>query len=131
MDRGLDEIIFRDVTDGLIKSLGLDTSKQRIDSTAFKSAMRELTRLGTFVETISKFIRELKRKAPMEYERVDPEIVRKYVDREGEGCFGVRPIETGKRLPEAAGSLHPSLMWRPSMVMSFGSGFPKKSDATT
>jgi hypothetical protein len=105
MDRGLDEIIFRDVTDGLIKSLGLDTSKQRIDSTAFKSAMRELTRLGTFVETISKFIRELKRKAPMEYERVDPEIVRKYVDREGEGCFGVRPIETGKRLPEAAGML--------------------------
>jgi hypothetical protein len=102
IERGLDEAIFRDITDGLIKALGLDTSKQRIDSTAFKSAMRELTRLGTFVETISKFLRELKRKAPTEYERVDPEVAGKYAERGGEGCFGVRPTESGKRLPEAA-----------------------------
>jgi len=67
--------------------------------------MRQLTRLGTFVETISKFLRELKRKVPGEYARVDPEVVRKYVDREGEGCFGVRPFETRKRLPEAADML--------------------------
>jgi hypothetical protein len=106
MDLGLDELIFRDVTDGLIESLDLDISKQRIDSTAFKSAMRELTRLGTFVETISKFLRELKRSLPKEYERVEPDIVRKYVERKGEGCFGVRPIETRERLPEAAAMLH-------------------------
>jgi len=102
IERGLDEAIFRDITDGLIKALGLDTSKQRMDSTAFKSAMRELTRVGTFVETIGKFLRELKRKAPTEYERVDPEVVGKYVERDGDGCFGVRPTESGKRLPEAA-----------------------------
>jgi hypothetical protein len=102
IDRGLDELMFRDVTDGLIKTLGVDTSKQRIDSTAFQSAMRQLTRLGTFVETISKFLRELKRKMPEEYDRVDPEVVRKYVERKGEGCFGVRPFETRERLPEAA-----------------------------
>jgi hypothetical protein len=106
MERGLDEVIFRNVTDGLIESLGLDTSKQRIDSTAFKSAMRELTRLGRFEETISKFIRELRRKVPEEYERIDPEIVNKYVDREGEGYFGARPMDTGKRLPEAASTLN-------------------------
>jgi len=105
IDLGLDEVIFRDVTEGLIRAFNVDTAVQRMDSTGFKSAMRELTRLGTFVETVSKFIRELKRKAPSEYERVDPEVIRKYVDREGEGCFGVRPVETGKRLPEAAEEL--------------------------
>ena len=102
MECGLDEAMFRDITDGLIVALGLDTSKQRMDSTAFRSAMRELTRLGTFVETISKFLRELGRRAPMEFERVDPEVVRKYVERAGDGCFGVRPMETRERLPEAA-----------------------------
>lgn len=106
IELGLDDLIFSDVTDGLIESLGLDVSKQRIDSTAFKSAMRELTRLGTFVETISKFLRELKRSLPLEYERVEPDIVRKYVERKGEGCFGMKPMETRKRLPEAAEMLH-------------------------
>lgn len=106
VELGLDEVIFKDVTDELIKAFGVDVSKQRIDSTAFRSAMRELTRLGTFVETVSKFIRELKRTIPELYEKVDPEIVRKYVDREGEGCFGYRPIETKKRLPEAAATLY-------------------------
>jgi hypothetical protein len=102
IEQGLDEAIFREITDGLIEALGLDTSKQRMDSTAFRSAMRRLTRLGTFVETISKFLRELKRKSPEEYGRVDADVARKYVERKGEGCFGVRPMETRKRLPEAA-----------------------------
>jgi len=106
IDLGLDEVIFAEVTDELIKAFKVDTSKQRMDSTAFKSSMRELTRLGTFVETISKFIRELKRRHPVEYERIDKEVIRKYVDREGEGCFGQRPIETRKRLPEAAETLY-------------------------
>lgn len=102
MEQGLDEVMFRDVTDGLIGALGLDTSKQRMDSTVFRSAMRDLTRLGTFVETVSKFLRELKRELPEEYARVDPEVIRKCVERKGDGCFGVRPMETRKRLPEAA-----------------------------
>jgi len=100
MERELDEVIFRDVTDGLIGALGLDTSKQRMDSTGFKSAMRELTRHETFVETIGKFLRELKRKAPEEYDRVDPEVARRYVEREGDGCFGLRPMESRDRYPE-------------------------------
>lgn len=105
MERGLDELMFREVTDGLIDALGVDTSKQRMDSTAFRSAMRLLTRLGTFVESTSKFLRELRRKAPEEFKRVDAEVVRKYIDRRGEGCFGARPFETRERLPEAAETL--------------------------
>lgn len=106
IDLGLDEIIFKGVTDELIRAFNVDTSKQRMDSAAIMSSMRELTRLGTFVEAISKFIRELRRKVPGEYERIEQDVKRKYVDREGEGCFGVRPIETRKRLPEAAEMLN-------------------------
>ena len=124
IESGLDEAMFRDITDKLISALGLDTSKQRMDSTAFPSAMRELTRLGTFVETIDKFLRELRRRAPTEFERVDPEVVRKYVERAGDGCFGVRPMETLKRLPEAAEMLRELLaMFRGTSadgMVSFG-----------
>lgn len=35
------------------------SSRQRMDSTALRSAMRSLTRIGIVVEIISKFAREL------------------------------------------------------------------------
>lgn len=61
---GLDEVLFRHLTDKLIAAFDVDTSLQRIDSTALRSAMRNLTRLGVVVETISKFIRALARLHP-------------------------------------------------------------------
>jgi hypothetical protein len=100
---GLDEILFRTLTDQLIVAVGVDTSKQRLDSTAVRSAIRGLTRLGILVEAMSKFLRELKRTIPEQYAAVEPEVLRKYVDREGDGCFAdTRPSESKRRLPEAA-----------------------------
>lgn len=64
---GLDEILFRTLTDQLIVAVGVDTSKQRLNSTAVRSAIRGLTRLGILVETLSKFLRELKRTIPEQY----------------------------------------------------------------
>jgi hypothetical protein len=61
---GLDEILFRRMTDRLVHAFSVDTSRQRMDSTALRSAMRSLTRLGIVVETISKFARELARFHP-------------------------------------------------------------------
>ena len=81
MDNGLDEVLFRTLTDQLLRKLKIDTGRQRIDSTAVRSAMRTLTRLGIVVETISKFLRELTRKEPELYSAVDPESVRVYVER--------------------------------------------------
>ncbi len=43
---GLDEVLFRHLKDKLITSFDFDTSRQRIDATALRSAMRNLTRLG-------------------------------------------------------------------------------------
>jgi Transposase DDE domain/Transposase domain (DUF772) len=106
IERGLDQVLFRTLTDRLIEAIGVDTSKQRLDSTAIRSAMRGLTRLGIIVEAISKFLRELRRLRPALHGRVEPETVRKYVDREGTGCFAsTKPSESRRRLPEAAADL--------------------------
>ena len=103
LELGLDEVLFRTLTDRLVEELGVDTSKQRLDSTAVQSAIRGLSRPGILVEATSKFLRELKRKHPDRYTEVDAEIVRKYVEREGEGCFAsTRPSESQRRLPESA-----------------------------
>jgi hypothetical protein len=106
IERGLDRVLFRTLTDRLIKAVGVATGKQRLDSTAIRSAMRGLTRLGILVEAIAKFLRELRRLRPALHALVDPETVRKYVDREGDGCFAsTKPSESKRRLPEAASDL--------------------------
>ena len=103
LELGLDEVLFRTLTDQLISTIGVDTTKQRLDSTAVRSAIRSLTRLGILVEAMSKFLRELKRELPEQYAAVDKEILRKYVERQGDGCFAdTRPSESKRRLPEAA-----------------------------
>jgi Transposase DDE domain/Transposase domain (DUF772) len=106
IDYGLDQVIFRSLTDRLIKVVGAETGKQRLDSTAIRSAMRGLTRLGIVVESIGKFLRELRRLHPDLHGQVDPALIRKYVDREGDGCFAsTKPSESRRRLPEAAADL--------------------------
>jgi len=75
LELGLDEVLFRTLTDKLIDKIGVDTSKQRLDSTTVRSAIRGLTRLGILVEATSKFLRELQRKNPVQYTNVDPEIL--------------------------------------------------------
>jgi Sec-independent protein translocase protein TatA len=103
LELGLDEVLFRTLTDQLISTIGVDTTKQRLDSTAVRSAIRNLTRLGILVEAMSKFLRELKRELPEQYATVDKEVSRKYVERQGDGCFAdTRPSESKRRLPEAA-----------------------------
>src|SRR3954467_297607 len=70
IERGLDQVLFRTLTDRLIEAIGVATSKQRLDSTAIRSAMRGLTRLGILVEAIAKFLRELRRLHPALFVRV-------------------------------------------------------------
>ena len=107
IERELDQVIFRTLTDKLIASVGVDTSRQRLDSTAIRSAMRSLTRLGTFVETVSKFLRELRRKYPDLLGLLDADDWRRYVDRTGEGCFALAiPSQSKRRLPAAARDLY-------------------------
>ncbi len=103
---GLDEVLFRRMTDRLVRAFAVDTSRQRMDSTALRSAMRSLTRLGIVVETISKFARELARFHPALHALIDDDIIRRYVDREGTGCFAnTAPSASRRRLDEAGRDL--------------------------
>ena len=52
IEQGLDELLFRCLTDRMVQGFSVDTSHQRMDSTALRSAMRALTRLGIVVESI-------------------------------------------------------------------------------
>ena len=104
--KGLDEVLFRRMTDRLVRAFSVDISHQRMDSTALRSAMRSLTRLGIVVETISKFARELARFHPALHAQIDSEIIRRYVDREGAGCFSnTAPSASRRRLDEAGRDL--------------------------
>ncbi len=106
IDQDLDSTLFRSLTDHLVQGFEVDTCKQRLDSTALQSAMRSLTRLGTVVETISKFLRELKRCYPSDYLESTQELWHRYVERSGDGHFGnTRPSESKRRLPEAGRDL--------------------------
>ena len=107
IDKGLQETLFRGLTDQLIQAFDVNTQRQRIDSTSIRSDMRALTRLGIIVETISKFLRELARKHPTLHGQVNQGTVRLYVKRTGDGCFALsKPSESKRRLPEAAKKLH-------------------------
>ena len=107
VEHELDGVIFRSLTDKLISDIGVDTTKQRLDSTAIRSAIRGLTRLGILVESISKFLREMRRTLPDTFGFVAAECIEKYLDRSGEGSFAdTRPSESRRRLPEAARDLH-------------------------
>lgn len=102
----LDELLFRHLTDRLVAAFGVDTNRQRMDSTALRSAMRSLTRLGIVVETIAKFARELERCHPELCRQIDASVIRRYVDREGSGAFtNTAPSASRRRLGEAGQDL--------------------------
>jgi len=102
----LDEVLFSRMTDRLVRAFSVDTSRQRMDSTALRSAMCSLTRLGIVVETISKFARELARFHPALHALIDGDIIRRYIDREGAGCFSnTAPSASRRRLDEAGRDL--------------------------
>ena len=92
IEQGLDEMLFRRLTDRLVQVFSVDTSRQRMDSTALRSAMRALTRLGIVVETISKFARELERRHPGLCRLIDDDVIARYVVREGEGVSPIRRL---------------------------------------
>ena len=106
IDQGLDEALFRGLTDRLVQAFDVDASRQRMDSTALRSAMRALTRLGIVVEGIAKFARELRHRHLDLYERISKEVIRRYLEREGDGAFThTAPSASKRRLGEAGQDL--------------------------
>ena len=61
-------VTFEQVTDQIIAVLGLNTGKQRLDSSHIRSNMANLTRLGLFIKTIEQFLARLEKSYPDRFE---------------------------------------------------------------
>ena len=90
---------FDAVTDRIIAVLGLDTSRQRHDSTHFRSNMANLTRLGLFTRTIEHFLAGLAKGFPERHAELPEEILKRYGERSGrfadaKSSEGRRRLET-------------------------------------
>jgi hypothetical protein len=95
------------MTDRLVRAFSVDYSRQRMVSTALRSAMRSLTRphfnrWGIVVETVSKFVRELARFHPALNALISGGIIQRYVEREGAGCFSNTAPSASRRRLDAA-----------------------------
>lgn len=95
----LEDEIFTAATTKLAGVFKVNTDKQRIDSVHIKSNMRRLGRIGIFCESIHKFLVNLKRQQPEQFERIDSQIVTRYLGKTAMQCFSrVKPSESKKTL---------------------------------
>jgi len=95
----LEDVIFNAGTAKLADVFKVNTDKQRIDSVHIKSNMRRLGRIGIFSESIHKFLANLKRSHPGQFNTADKKVVDKYFSKDALGCFSrVKPSESKKTL---------------------------------
>jgi hypothetical protein len=76
-------VMFKSITDQALGAMGMNVSRQRLDSTHVVSNIAVLTRLGLFCETIRLFLKRLKAEHPRLHGRVSPSVVARYVKPEG------------------------------------------------
>ena len=100
IEEKLDGYLFETLTDKLIETCEVDTSKQRMDSSHIRSNMRRLGRISLFANTIKKFLVNLKRQHRDIFDaEISKEVASRYLKKEESGCFSqVKPSETKKTL---------------------------------
>jgi hypothetical protein len=99
-----DALLFETLTDRIVAALGVDTSKQRLDSTHIVSNIRRLTRLGLFCETIRVFLSAVKDSSPRKFEAIPVTLRQRYLKDDGKATrFGdAASKETRRRLAVTA-----------------------------
>ena len=107
MDLHLEEGLFAAASDGLIRVGGVPVGNQRMDSVHVQSNMKRLGRLRLMGRTVQAFLKNLRRKEPGAYARVEEEVRKRYVEiARGEEIFSrVKPSETAKSMGQAAQDL--------------------------
>ena len=93
--------VFEQLTAALMKADGLSAVRQRLDSTHVMSNIAVLTRLGLFTETVTHFLRDLRRDAPGKLVWIGDGYKERYLDREGYFADAKRE-EARRRLPMVA-----------------------------
>lgn len=102
--------LFESTTAQLIAAAGLKTRRQRQDSTHIVPNIRLLSRLGLFVDTLTRFFESLRKDHPRLCNRLPAEMLARYLDREG--YFGdSRASEAPRRLEQAAMDAHRLVRW--------------------
>lgn len=97
--------VFQQVTDALVKVDGLSAGRQRLDSSHVISNIRLLTRLGLFTETVTVFMRDLRREAPEKLAKLETGYRERYLDRDGYFADATRE-QAQRRLPVVARDLY-------------------------
>lgn len=101
MDSDRGQRMFEQVTSALAEADGLGLGRQRLDSTHVLSNIAVLTRLGLFVETVTHFLRELKRCAPDKLSQLHSGYSKRYLERDGYFADAKRE-QARRRLPVVA-----------------------------
>jgi hypothetical protein len=98
-DQNLYGVLFESVTDKLAKVFSVDASRQRYDSVHIFSNMRHLGRIGLFVNTIRKFLINLKRHERALFDALGPDWTNRYMTKQGQAVFSmVKPSESIRTL---------------------------------
>jgi len=107
MDERLDRLLFETLTDALIEAFGVDTSKQRLDSTIIRSNMRKLGRIRICAATIRKFLKKLKRTHKEWYDsHLTADVTDRYLAKNADSLFSqVKPSETSRTLQDIGNDL--------------------------
>lgn len=91
--------VFDTVGDNLANVFDVDPSLQRIDSVHIFSNMRHLGRIGVFVETIKKFLTNLKRHHTKAFSTLEKDLADRYIKKERHSVFSmVKPSESSRTL---------------------------------
>jgi hypothetical protein len=97
--------VFNQVTGAMMKMDGLSAVRQRLDSTHVISNIAVLTRLGVLTETVTNFLRELRKEGPEKLAKLDADYAKRYLDREGYFADAKRE-QAQRRLPVVAQDLY-------------------------
>lgn len=101
----LDGVLFRLLTDTLLDKFKISTGKQRLDSTHIHSNMRRLSRLELFRKTIEKFLKVMEREHERLLNKVDPNLIKRYLGKKNGYFSYVKPSEAKEGLQQAAEDL--------------------------
>lgn len=105
-DNNLDTEVFNQTTEKLAQVFGVNTDKQRLDSVHIKSNMRRLSRIGIFAKSTHKFLVNLKRRYPEQFQEVDQQLIERYLPKKALSCFSmVKPSESANTLEQVSRDL--------------------------
>lgn len=97
--------LFNAITDEVISRGRIKIVRQRLDSVHIKSNMAELGRVRLFCRTMEMFLRDLQKDNSGRFDEIHPDLVGRYLDREGYFC-DPKPSEAKRRIKEAAADLY-------------------------